>query len=166
MGDVRHIGIRASKVRTKQGADIIVPNAQLVTEQLTNWTLGDRMRRIDLPVGVNYGAAPQKVIELMETVALTHPRVLRHPPPRALFTGYGDSSINFELRAWTDEFDDWSQIRSDLGVALYDAVQEAWMQFPFPQREVQLLRDTEARPAEAPKPGPSPPSASDGPEPG
>jgi potassium-dependent mechanosensitive channel len=142
MGEVRQIGIRASKLRTRQGADMFVPNSQLTSERLTNWTLSDRMRRIDLPVGVNYGAKPKNVIAVMEQVALAHPRVLRHPPPQALLTGYGDSSINFELRAWTDQFDDWATIRSDLAVALYDGIQEAGMQFPFPQREVRLLHDS------------------------
>jgi small-conductance mechanosensitive channel len=107
-----------------------------------NWTLSDRMRRLELPVGINYGAAPQKVIEVLEKVALKHPHVLHHPPPQALLTAYGDSSINFELRVWTDELDDWAKIRSDLAVALYDAIQEAGMQFPFPQREVRLLQDS------------------------
>jgi potassium-dependent mechanosensitive channel len=55
--------------------------------------------------------------------------------------GYGDSSINFELRAWTDQFADWYQIRSELAVAVFDAVHAAGMSFPFPQREVRLLRD-------------------------
>jgi potassium efflux system protein len=148
LGDVREIGIRACKVRTRQGADIVVPNAQLVTERLTNWTLGDRLRRIDLTVGVNYGAEPQKAIAVLEEAGRAHPKVLRHPPPRALLTGYGDSSINFELRVWTDHFEDSPQIRSDLAVALYNAVQAAGMQFPFPQREVRLLHDPEAGLAE------------------
>ena len=84
LAEVRRIGIRASTVRTRQGADIIVPNAQLVTDKLTNWTLSDKLRRISLPVGVNYGAAPEKVIEVLETVARAHPRVLQQPAPYAL----------------------------------------------------------------------------------
>ena len=79
---MRRIGIRASVVHTWQGADIIVPNSHLVTEQVTNWTLTDQLRRIDLPVGVNYGAVPQHVIALLETVARAHPQVLPEPPPR------------------------------------------------------------------------------------
>jgi small-conductance mechanosensitive channel len=57
--------------------------------------------------------------------------------------GYGDSSINFELRAWTDQFESWPQTRSDLATALYDAVHQAGMSFPFPQREVRLLGDAD-----------------------
>ena len=116
LGEVRRIGIRASTVRTRQGPDIIIPNAQLVTEEVTNWTLGNQLRRIDLAVGVNYGAVPKKVIEVLEAVALGHPQVLRNPKPRGLFVGFGDSSISLELRAWMDQFADWSHIRIELTV--------------------------------------------------
>jgi small-conductance mechanosensitive channel len=138
---VRRIGIRSSVVRTWQGAEIIVPNAQLVTDKVTNWTLSDRLRLLQLPVGVSYSAHPKRVMEMLETVAQAHPHVLRQPAPRAFFTGFGDSSINFELRVWTDQFDRWFQIRSDLAAAVYDAGQAAGISFPFPQREVRLLLD-------------------------
>jgi small-conductance mechanosensitive channel len=128
-------------MRTFQGAEIIVPNAQLITERVTNWTLSDRQRLIELPVGVSYSAHPKRVMEMLETVAQGHPRVLRQPAPRAFFTGFGDSSINFELRAWTDQFDQWFQIRSELAAAVYYAGQAAGISFPFPQREVRLLQD-------------------------
>ena len=141
---VRRIGIRASTVRTKQGADIIVPNAQLITERVTNWTLSDRLRRIDLPVGLNYGIDPRKAIQLLEEVARRQSNVLQHPAPQCLLIDYGDSSINFQLRAWTDQFDDWQIISSDLASAVYDAVIEAGLQFPFPQREVRLIGDADA----------------------
>jgi small-conductance mechanosensitive channel len=144
LGEVRRIGIRASTVRTRQGADIIVPNAQLVTDKVTNWTLSDKLRRIQLPVGVNYGASPKKVIEMLEAVARATPRVLQNPEPRAIFMSYGDSSINFELRAWTDESINWRQVLSNLAVAVYDAVLEAGMAFPFPQREVRVLHEGDA----------------------
>jgi small-conductance mechanosensitive channel len=136
-GTVRRIGIRASVIHTVAGADIIVPNSQLVTDKLTNWALS-----FGLPVGVNYGADPKKVIELLEQVARTHPDVLTDPAPRALFMGYGESSIKFELRVWPTQFHQWGQVRSDLAVAVFDAVKAAdGMSFPFPQREVRLLRD-------------------------
>jgi len=153
VGEVRHIGIRASTVRTYQGADIIVPNAQFITASVTNWTFSDELRRIDLPVGVNYGAAPQAVIELLEKTAQAHAAVLETPPPKGLFTGYGDSSINFELRAWTAQFSNWAAIRSELAAAVYDAVYAAGMAFPFPQRDVHILGDQTAQKAAAPRSG-------------
>ena len=143
-GTVRRIGIRASVIHTGAGADIIVPNSHLVTDRVTNWTLSDRLRRVDLPIGVNYGADPKKVIELLEQVARAHKDVLPEPAPRALFMAYGDSSINFELRVWPSHFNQAAQVKSDLGSAVYDAVNAAGMSFPFPQREVRVLHDTDA----------------------
>ncbi|MGH7795063.1 MAG: mechanosensitive ion channel domain-containing protein [Candidatus Binatia bacterium] len=144
-GTVRRIGIRASVIHTGAGADIIVPNSQLITDKVTNWTFSDRLRRVDLPVGVNYGADPKKVIELLEQVARAHPDVLPDPAPRALFISYGDSSINFELSVWPKQFYLSAQVKSDLATAVYDAVHAAGMSFPRPQREVRLLRDHDAR---------------------
>ncbi len=147
-GWVRRIGIRASIVRTLDGAEIIVPNGQLTTEQVTNWTLSDRQRRIAVPLGLAYGTSAEKAIELLEGVARNHPQVLTDPPPRCLFQGYGDSSINFELRAWT-EYSTSIQVQSDLRVAVYAAVYAEGMSFPFPQREVRLLSDPPATLASA-----------------
>ena len=143
-GTVRRIGIRASVIHTGAGADIIVPNSHLVTDRVTNWTLSDELRRVDLPIGVNYGADPKKVIELLEQVARAHKDVLPQPAPRALFMAYGDSSINFELRVWPSHFNQAAQVKSDLASAVYDAVNAAGMSFPFPQREVRVLHDTDA----------------------
>jgi potassium-dependent mechanosensitive channel len=109
-----------------------------------NWTYSDQLRRIDLPVGVNYNAAPRMVIEALTTTAADHPRILKNPLPQVLLTGFGDSSINYELRAWTDEFVDWPLIRSELAIAVYDAIHAAGMSFPFPQREVHFINDKEA----------------------
>jgi small-conductance mechanosensitive channel len=151
LGTVRRIGIRASVIHTYTGADIIIPNSQLITDKVTNWTLSDRLRRVDLPVGVNYGADPKKVIELLEQLARAHPDVLREPAPRAWFTGYGDSSINFELRVWPSRFNQAVQVKSDLATAVFDAVNAAdGMSFPFPQREVRILSDHDSGSTVAP----------------
>src|SRR5207245_4078905 len=107
-GEVRRIGIRATTVRTWEGAEVIVPNASLVSEKLTNWTYSDRLRRMDLPVGVAYGSAPEKVLELLLAVAHAHPGVLAQPVPEALFMGFGESALYFELRAWTGRFNQWA----------------------------------------------------------
>jgi small-conductance mechanosensitive channel len=137
-GEVRKIGIRATTVRTGEGAEVIVPNASLVSEKVTNWTHSDRLRRMDVPVGVAYGSAPEKVLELLLAVARAHPNVLAEPAPQALFLGFGESALKFELQAWTSRFSQWVVIRSELGVAVYAALREAGIEIPFPQREVRL----------------------------
>jgi small-conductance mechanosensitive channel len=140
-GEVRRIGIRSSTLRTPEGADVIIPNASVVSEKVTNWTYSDRLRRLDVRVNVAYGSAPEKVIELLGGVAAAHPGVLAEPPPLALFLGFGESALNFELRAWTNRFDRRVMILSDLGVAVYAALRAAGMEIPVPQREVRLRQE-------------------------
>jgi small-conductance mechanosensitive channel len=113
-------------------------------------TISDRQRLIDLPVGVSYSAHPKRVMEMLESVAQAHFQVLRQPAPRAFFTGFGDGAINFELRAWTDQFDQWFQIRSELAAPVYDAGRAAGISFPFPQREVRLFQGPSVRLAARP----------------
>jgi small-conductance mechanosensitive channel len=139
LGEVTRIGIRASTVRTVRGAEMIVPNAQLVAERVTNWTLSDRRRRIEIAVSVAYASPPEKVVAVLQAVAQGHPHVLKDPAPQALFIAFGDSAIDFELRAWTSQFEGWATIRSELAIAVYAALQGAGMTIPFPQREVRLV---------------------------
>jgi small-conductance mechanosensitive channel len=141
-GEVRHIGIRSSTLRTFDGADVIVPNGELVSVAVTNWTFSDRTRRIDIPLGVTYGADPEKVIGLLRGVAVNHPLVIEHPAPVAFFTGFGDNALTFELRCWTDTFDKWPQTRSDLAVKINAVLKEAGIEIPFPQRDLRLIGST------------------------
>lgn len=143
LGKVSRIGIRASTMHTLQGAELIVPNSQLVADKVTNWTLSNRLRRVDLPVGVSYESDPDEVIGILRDVALKNPDVAQSPAPQCLMVGYGESSLDFELRVWTDQFDNWVQIRSELAVAVFHAVAVAGMTFPFPQRVVHLKKDPE-----------------------
>jgi small-conductance mechanosensitive channel len=138
-GEVRHIGIRSSTLRTFDGADVIVPNGDLVSGAVTNWTFSDRMRRIDIPIGVAYGADPEQVIGLLRGVAVNHPLVIEHPAPVAIFTGFGDNALTFELRCWTDTFDKWPQTRSELAVKINAVLKEAGIEIPFPQRDLRLI---------------------------
>jgi small-conductance mechanosensitive channel len=133
---VEDIGIRASVVHTWQGADVIVPNAALISDNLINWTLTNMNRRMEIPVGVAYGSSPEQVIELMLGIARGHPEVLDEPEPAAIFTGFGDSSLNFELRAWTAG--DFVAVASDLRIAINRALADAGIAIPFPQRDLHL----------------------------
>jgi potassium-dependent mechanosensitive channel len=138
-GEVRRIGIRGSTIRTYQGADLVVPNSQFITATVINWTLNDPLRRIDLPVVVNCTVAPEKVIDLLESTARANPRILRDPAPECLFVGYEESSVSFELWAWTNQFNNWQAIRCELLTAVYNAVQTL-------QREVRALGEPETGP--------------------
>jgi small-conductance mechanosensitive channel len=148
LGEVRQIGIRASTVRTWQGADVIVPNANLISDQVINWTLSDRNRRIEIDVGVAYGTDPERVLQLLTEVAAEEDRILERPAPSALFVQFGESSLDFRLRAWTARPDEWMRIRSDLNVAVNRALGGAEIEIPFPQRDLHL-RSVDAQAGQA-----------------
>lgn len=144
-GTMQRIGIRASLIRTFDGAEVIVPNGTLISESVTNWTLSDRRRRIDLTVGVEYGTPAQRVIDLLVGVAKANPKVISDPEPDAFFENFGDSSLDFRLRAWIDVSRGGSAstsrlaIRSEIAVAVQQALDEAGIGVPFPQRDLHLI---------------------------
>jgi small-conductance mechanosensitive channel len=138
VGRVKRIGFRSSTVRTYEGAEVIVPNGNLISAEVVNWTLSDRLRRIDIAVGVAYGSDPGKVLQLLEEVAKEHKEILSHPPPSIIFLGFGESSLDFSARVWTAEFEEWLRIRSDVSVKIYKALHEAGIEIPFPQRDLHL----------------------------
>ena len=137
-GEVRRIGIRSTTVYTGRGAVVIVPNATLISSNLTNWTLRDRIRRLDLSVGVAYGTDPQRVIAALADAAASVSGVLGRPGPVALFEGFGESALKFELRAWTDRFDEWGAVRSRIAVTVNERLKSEGIAMPFPQRDITL----------------------------
>ncbi|NGP53018.1 mechanosensitive ion channel domain-containing protein [Thioalkalivibrio sp. XN8] len=137
-GQVSRIGVRSSTVRTFDGAEVIVPNANLIANEVTNWTLSDQRRRIEILVGVAYGTNPHQVLELLLEVVRRSPNLLEDPAPNALFLGFGDSSLDFSLRAWTDNFDEYLSTKSKLTLAVHDAIYAAGIEIPFPQRDLHL----------------------------
>ena len=142
MGRVRQIGLRASRIRTFEGAEVIVPNADLIGGELINWTLSDQMRRGDVNVNVAYGADTARVREVLLKVAADNDRVATNPEPAALLLGFDDSSMNFALRVWISVAGDWPEIADELYDAVHGAFVEAGIEIPFPQRTVHLHDDS------------------------
>jgi len=151
-GEVKRIGIRSSTLRTFQGAEVIVPNANLIQEQVVNWTLSDRQRRIDLPIGIAYGTDPQRMIDILLGAARSVPEVNEEPAPLALFRGFGDNALDFELRCWTG-FENYLPIQSKIAIAVDSALGEAGIAIPFPQRDVRVTLAREEAGADAAKAG-------------
>jgi potassium efflux system protein len=137
-GEVRRIGFRASIIRTYDGAEVIVPNASLISNDVVNWTLSDQMRRLTIQVGVAYGTEPARVLELLRQVPTQYATILRDPAPLALFTGFGDSALNFELRFWISDINQVLVLRSDVTTAVNNALVAAGIEIPFPQRDLHL----------------------------
>jgi small-conductance mechanosensitive channel len=136
-GEVKRIGLRSSTVRTWEGAEVIVPNGNLISSEVINWTLSDRQRRLDIHVGVEYGTDPEQVIELLNTTGAKYEGILQNPAPTTLFLGFGDSSLNFQLRVWTAE-SGFLKLKSDITVAVNNALKEAGITIPFPQRDLHV----------------------------
>lgn len=138
LGDVKRIGVRSCTVRTVQGAEVIVPNAELVSKQLVNWTLSDRSRRYEIDVGVAYGNDPDRVIRVLEEAAAEVPEIQRVPPPRVLFAGFGDSSLDFRLLAWAVSVDVGLQAQNNLRRAILARLTAEGIEIPFPQRDINI----------------------------
>jgi small-conductance mechanosensitive channel len=137
-GQVTRIGVRSSTVRTFAGAEVIVPNATLISAEVTNWTLTDRRRRVELLVGVAYGTPPRQVLDLLLEAVRGREGVAAEPAPAALFLRFGESAIEFSLRFWTEDADRWQVLASDVTIDVYERLGRAGIEIPFPQRDLHV----------------------------
>ncbi len=138
-GTVTHIGIRSSTIKTFPGAEVVLPNSTLVSNQLTNWTLSDPVRRVDVEVGVAYGSDVARVQEILVLAARSSVDVLSDPAPVALFTGLGDSALTFQLRLWTSRSDRYLALGSEVRAAVVGKLAEAGISIPFPQQDLHVV---------------------------
>ena len=138
ISQVEKINLRATIVRTLTHEELIIPNANFTTNQVKNLTKSDRLVRVVVPFGVSYKSDPELVRQLAVETGARHPLVLPDPPPRLLFRGYGESSIDFELRASINQPEMTLQIVSDLYYALWTTLKEHDITIPFPQRDLNL----------------------------
>jgi small-conductance mechanosensitive channel len=136
-GKIVDIGIRTATLRTVDNIDIIIPNAQLISNQLINWSYTDNIVRIHIPVGVSYGSDVNLVKETLLGVAKESSDILDYPPSEARFISFGDSALNFELLVWIDvKKIRMPLVKSRINYLIWDAFKAKDIQIPFPQREV------------------------------
>ena len=153
-GFVRKISIRATEIETLDNQNVLVPNSELVSGRVTNWVLRDTQGRLRILVGVAYGSNVEKVQEILEKIANDHPEVItdgRAPAPKALFTGFGDSSLDFELRCRINRIDRRFTVQSDINFALDSAFREAGINIPFPQRDLHIISHEKQETTKKPK---------------
>ncbi|HJY83133.1 MAG TPA: mechanosensitive ion channel domain-containing protein [Candidatus Binatia bacterium] len=127
---IMKIGLRSTRVRTSALADIIVPNTELVTNQVTNWTLTDRHAQGVVAVGVACGSDMTLVMQTLKECALAHPGVMKTPEPQILLRGFGNNALNFELDVQVREVDNRAQIESDLRQAIERRFRQAGLGLP------------------------------------
>lgn len=141
-GYVRKISVRSTIIQTFDRADVIVPNSDLISTPVTNLMLQDRLGRVKVSVGVAYGSDTALVKKLLEEVAANHPLVIvdnTAPAPRAFFLGFGDSSLDFELRCFIRDIDQIFEVRSDLNFNIDAAFRANNVSIPFPQRDLHII---------------------------
>jgi small-conductance mechanosensitive channel len=149
-GIVQRIGARSTIVVTNDNISIIVPNSKFIEDPVTNWTLGDPRVRFRLPVGVAYGSDVAKVKETLIAAGREHPKTLTEPAPSVFFSGFGDSSLDFELVVWSSEMSYRPRrYKSDLYFAIEEKLRAAGIEIPFPQRDV-YIRSGDLRVASVP----------------
>ena len=118
IGSVKKIGIRASVVHAQDGSDIIVPNGTLISSQVTNWTFSDRLRAITAHIQVPRNVDERAATELLRQAASETSGVVKNPAPQAYITALSSNTLTLELRAWTDRYEDWMKIQSDLWASI------------------------------------------------
>jgi len=143
MGNVSAMGLRSSKVKTFDGSEVIVPNSNLVTKEVINWTLSDNRRRLTIPVTAAYGSDPHKVLEIMMDVVCKHPKVLDYPVPITLFDGFGDSSLKFSVLFWV-YFQEGLAVKSEVAIQIFDAFKQSKIDIPVPQRVITMKPESDS----------------------
>ncbi|MCA9578435.1 MAG: mechanosensitive ion channel [Polyangiales bacterium] len=138
VGEVTSIGIRASTILGIDGAEVIMPNAELISKEVVNWTLSDRSRRVSVDVGVAYGTDPHRVSAVLADACANHATILDKPAPSILFMGFGNSSLDFRVNCWVGEYADHHKLRSDITHWVHDALYREAIEIPFPQRDLHL----------------------------
>jgi small-conductance mechanosensitive channel len=140
-GWVQELNARYVVVRNRDGVDTLIPNENLITSEVINWSYADTAVRLKVPVQISYDNEPADAMALMVEMARNNPRVEKDPPPVARLMGFGDSGIDLELRVWIkDPQEGINNIRSDLNLGIWEAFKQAGITIPYPQRDVHLRK--------------------------
>jgi potassium efflux system protein len=149
-GMVKKISVRSTEIETIHRQSVIIPNANLITDSVTNWMHGNRTCRLDIAVGVAYATDVRILRKVLVDVGAAHGAVLKNPAPAVHFAGFGDSSLDFELRVFVRDAGQRINVASDLRFAIWSALTDAWITIPFPQREIHIKREKRAAPSTSP----------------
>jgi len=138
-GWINSLRARYASIITRDGKEHLIPNEDLITNRVVNWSFSDKNIRVRVPLGISYDSDPRKAMELCVEAARSSGRVLNDPEPRCLLTEFGDNSVNLELRFWiNDPSNGVGNARSEVLLSIWDKFKEAGISIPFPQRDLHL----------------------------
>ncbi|WP_196223361.1 DUF3772 domain-containing protein [Roseibium sp. RKSG952] len=137
-GYVRRINVRATEIETFERSTVIVPNSNLISGVVKNWMHGSSLGRIIVPVRVTFGTDPELVRDILYAAARTHPKITSYPPPDVFFMAFGENGLNFELRVYLPDINDFLIVASDLHFEVFKRLREANIEIPLPQRDLHL----------------------------
>lgn len=145
-GWVKQMGGRCVSVITRDEKEYLIPNEDLITGQVINWSYSSNRIRIKADIGISYSADPRRAIRLIEACVAGMDRILEDPAPRCLLTGFGDNSVNLQLRFWiSDPQNGVANVRSDAMLRIWDTLKTHGIEIPFPQRDVHLFLPKETK---------------------
>jgi small-conductance mechanosensitive channel len=137
-GEIKRLGLRSTVVQVFDRSEIVVPNHDLIDQKVTNWTLSDRLMRIIIEVGVAYGSDVEMVMTVLKECAMASSKVTRMPEPQAVFMKFGESSLDFELRVWITNIDEYVFVTSFLHQEIDKRFRKAGITIAFPQRDLHI----------------------------
>jgi potassium-dependent mechanosensitive channel len=138
VGTVERIGFRSSEIKTLDLISIIVPNSRFLEHEVINWSHGDPVCRLRVPIGLAYGSNLQRVQQALQEAAKDHPDILGFPAPQVNFRGFGENAMEFELYIWIQDPPRQFKIKSDLNYMIEASLRKHGLQVPFPQRDLHL----------------------------
>jgi small-conductance mechanosensitive channel len=142
LGVVRELRARYIVVQDRDGVDTLIPNENVISSEVINWSYADSAIRLKLPIQISYADNPRQALAILDKAADNHPRVQKTPAPASRLMSFGDNGIDLELRFWIrDPQDGVNNVRSDLYLDIWDMFQDAGITIPFPQRDLHLPRD-------------------------
>ena len=151
---MKEINIRSTRVQTFDRSDVLVPNSDIVTNQVTNWMLSDSMGRVKVPIGVAYGSDVDLVRDILLDIGSKHEQVVKNHPEipeiNVNFLRFGDSSLDFELRFFIKDIADVFRVISDINFEIVRKFEEHNITIPFPQRDVHIFHEEKPKPSIGP----------------
>jgi small-conductance mechanosensitive channel len=137
-GTMKSIGIRSSVVTTWDGADIIIPNGDILSQHMTNWTMGSSKRRYEIPISVAYGTDLKFTKSILSEILYNNSLILKNPEPLIWVTKFGDSSIDFVIKYWVPHFNYGNDVKSDLFMEIDEKFKLNGIVIPFPQQDIYI----------------------------